>query len=627
VKSKSHVSTAWCVFVSVSILLPRAILAQAPQYTISTVAGNGTAGFSGDGGMATAAELFYPYKIALDSSGNLFIADQYNFRIRKVGTDGKISTVAGNGTFGFTGDGSAATSAEIFSPSGVAVDSAGDLYFTQTDTSGTTTYSALREVSGGNISTVVGGNSTTPLGSGYSGDGGPAVNAQLNTPLAVTLDGAGNLYITDTVNSAIREVTADGNINTIAGNGTAKYSGDNGPAGRASLNRPDGAAFDTAGNLYIADTHNYCVRVIKNGIISTFAGICGTLGFSGDNGPAAKALLNYPTDVAIDSSGNVYIADSNNYRIRMVTPSGTIYTIAGSTSPGSSGDGGPATSAQLMAPFGLAIGPNGVIYISDQASNVIRLLTPVLSAPSIDHAQSVSSCGAFHAAAAPGAWIEIYGSSLAPHARLWSVGDFNGATAPTSLDGTYATIAGQNAVLAYIGPGQVNAQVPLSTPVGAQQLIVTNKAGSSAAYAMTITATEAGLCQGLSFNGNTYVAAVVNGTSTYIYPSTANVAGVTSRPAQPGEILNLFGNGFGAVTPAPGQAQVVQNSNSLANKFTIAIGGINATIQYAGLAEQAIGLYQFNVMVPNIPDSDTVPVTFTLGGVAGTQTLFIAVHH
>jgi uncharacterized protein (TIGR03437 family) len=544
----------------------------------------------------------------VDSGGNLYIADQANNRIRKMTPGGNITTVAGNGTEGFTGDGGAATSAEINLPCGIAVDAAGDIIFSQTDANGTTA-SAIREVSGGNISTLAGGNSTTPLGPGYTGDGGLAVNAQVSNPLGIALDGAGNIYIADTLNNAIREIMTNGNIQTIS----------------AKFDRPEGVTVDAAGNIYVADTHDYCVRKIAtNGVITTVAGMCGTAGYSGDNGLATKATLNYPTGVAVDSVGDLYIVDSDNFRVRMVTTGGTIYTIAGNGDDSSGGDGGPATSAPLNFPFSIALGAEGVIYISDQQNNEIRMLTPVLSKPSIDHAETASGFGAFVGFAAPGSWIEIYGSNLAVDSRLWTTADFTGPNAPTTLDGTMVSIGGLPAIISYISPGQVNALVPMSVQPGQQAVVVSNSGGTSTAYSMTINSTEPGLCQ-TTINGVTYVTAVINGTDTYILPSSASLAGVTSQPAQPGQILNFFGTGFGPVTPAPTAGQAVTQLNKLMNSLQIQIGGVTATVMYAGLAPGAIGLYQFNVIVPNVPAGNQVPVTFTLNGVAGTQTLYTAV--
>jgi uncharacterized protein (TIGR03437 family) len=585
-----------------SVLLPLIGWAQPPQYNISLLAGNGTAGYLGDGGPATSSELSNPCGIALDSAGNIYIADQGNNRIRKISTPipgGNINTVAGDGTEGFTGDGSAATSAEINLPCGIAVDPAGDIIFSQTDAGGTTN-SAIREVSGGNITTLAGGNSTTPLGPGNIGDGGPAVDAEVSSPLGIALDSAGNIYIADTLNNAIREITTNGNIQTIS----------------SQFDRPEGLFVDPAGNIYVADTHDYCVRKIAtNGVITTVAGVCGgTPGFSGDNGPATQASLNYPTGVAVDGGGNIYIVDSHNFRIRMVTASGTIYTIAGNGQDSIGGDGGLALNAPLNFPFSIVLGAEGVIYISDQQNNEIRMLTPVLGKPSINGAESASQFGAFVGSAAPGSWIEIYGSNLAVDSRLWTGADFNGPTAPTKLDGTTVSVGGLPAVISYISPGQVNALVPMSVQPGQQGVVVSNGGGTSAAYSMTINSLEPGLCQ-TTTNGVEYVTAVVNGTYTYISPS---------QPAQPGQVLNFFGVGFGPVSPAPPAGQTVTQLNSLTNSLQIQIGGVTAQLDYQGLAPDALGLYQFNVVVPNVPAGNQA-VTFMLNGVAGTQTLYLTV--
>lgn len=270
---------------------------------LTLVAGNGTSGLSGDNGPAGNAQLNQPIGIAVDSAGNVYIADGLNSRIRKV-SNGVITTVAGGGSL--NEDNVLATEAQLSYPGGVAIDLAGNLYLTdQTN--------RVRRVSNGVITTVAGNG--TP---GFSGDGGPATSAQLYLPAGVALDSAGNLYIAERGNNRIRKVS-NGVITTIAGNGAAGYSGDNGPAVSASLSGPFGVAVDPAGSLYIADTGNNVIRKVSNGTITTIAGD-GMVGFAGDDGPAAGAQLNGPTSVAVDSRGRVYIADSNNNRIRLATP-------------------------------------------------------------------------------------------------------------------------------------------------------------------------------------------------------------------------------------------------------------------------------------------------------------------
>ena len=329
---------------------------------ITTVAGNGKPGYSGDGGPATSATLYYASSIATDSAGNLFIADSANLRIRRVAPDGTITTVAGNGLSGRPGDGGPATNAVLGVPDGVAVDSAGNFYIAEED------HMRIRKVTPDGTIITVAGNGTV----GYSGDGGPATQAQLGDPAAVAVDAAGNLYIADTDNSVIRKVTPGGTITTIAGRGGSGYSGDEGPATSALLNNPWGVAADPAGNLYIADTGNNRIRkVALDGTITTLAGN-GWLGYSGDGGPAVNAAFHYPYGVAVDTAGNVYVADSGNSAIRKIAPSGIITTVAGTGAYGYSGDGGPASSARLAQPNGVAVDGAGNLYIADTGNAVIR---------------------------------------------------------------------------------------------------------------------------------------------------------------------------------------------------------------------------------------------------------------
>jgi uncharacterized protein (TIGR03437 family) len=327
---------------------------------ITTVAGNGTQGFSGDNGPATSAQLYQPFGLAVDSAGNLYIADWGNNRIREV-SNGVITTVAGmaaNGTCCFLGDNGPATSAQINEPEDIAVDSAGNLYIADY------THHSVRKVAGGVITTVA-GNGTQ----GYGGDNGPATSAQLAGPYGIAVDSAGNLYIGDAPANRVREVTG-GVITTVAGDGLPGYSGDNGPAANAQLNYPYGVAADSAGNLYIADSDNYLIRKVANGVISTVAGN-GMCCFSGDNGPPTSAQLDYPLGIAVDSAGSLYAADSLNNRIRKVA-NGVITTAAGNGTQGFGGDNGPAPSAQLFDPAGAAVDSVGSLYIADTFNNRIR---------------------------------------------------------------------------------------------------------------------------------------------------------------------------------------------------------------------------------------------------------------
>jgi len=323
---------------------------------ITTFAGNGTAGYSGDGGPATSAQLNFPTGIATDTFGNLYIVDYQNNRIRKVTPGGVISTVVGNGTGGFSGDGGLATSAMIYQPEGVAADRNGNLYIADAGNN------RIRKVTPGGVISTFAGNGTA----GYSGDGGPAVSAQVSQPEGLVVDAAGNLYIADSENNRIRKVTPSGVISTVAGNGAVGFSGDGGPATAAQLSFPLSVALDTAGSLYIADTNNNRIRKVNTGgTIATVAGT-GTFGYSGDGGPATLAEIAQPEGVALDGAGNLYIADTFNNRVREVNSGGTIDTAAGN---------GISSSSQLSFPLGVAVDGAGNLYIADTHNNRIQEVT------------------------------------------------------------------------------------------------------------------------------------------------------------------------------------------------------------------------------------------------------------
>ncbi len=329
--------------------------------TITTVAGNGNQGFSGDGGPATQASLSDPEGVAVASDGSLFIADSGNTRIRRVGPDGIITTVAGNGS-GFSGDGGPATQATLRDPGGVAVASDGSVFIADTDNN------RIRRVGTDGIITTVAG--TGP--DRFSGDGGLATLAELDDVDRVAVSADGSFYIADSDNSRIRRVGPDGIITTVAGNGAFRFSGDGGLATLATLWNPQGVALGADGSLYIADTTNHRIRRVRpDGIITTVAGI-GTQGFSGDGGPATQASLRFPTGVAEGPDGSLYIADEDNDRIRRVGPDGIITTVAGNGTQGFRGDGGPATQAALFEPESVAVSPDGSLYIADSDNNRIR---------------------------------------------------------------------------------------------------------------------------------------------------------------------------------------------------------------------------------------------------------------
>ena len=309
----------------------------------------------------------------MDASGNLFISDYYNSSIRLVSKKtGIVTTYAGTGNADYSGDGGAATSANLSYPSGVAVDANDNVYVADT------TNGVIRLITGG--TSII----TTYAGTGnadYSGDGGAATSADLNIPYGVTLGSTGNLFIADTFNHRIRLVIkSTGIIRTYAGNGTAGYSGDGGVATLAGLYYPTGVAVDVNGNLYIADYYNNIVRLVtkSTGIITSYAGN-GNGGYSGDGGVATSAELYGPWGVTLDIGGNLFIADTFNGIIRLVTKSsGIIITYAGNGTLGYSGDGGAATLAGLSYPYDVAVDTSGNVFIADTSNQRIRLVSPAV---------------------------------------------------------------------------------------------------------------------------------------------------------------------------------------------------------------------------------------------------------
>jgi len=338
----------------------------AVTHIISTIAGNGIAGYSGDGGIAAAAELSQPIGIAIDSAGNLYISDSFNDAIRKVDANTHIiSTYAGNGRPGDSGDGGMATAASLNQPQGITLDAAGNLFIADSGNN------RVREVSARThlISAVAG----TGIG-GYSGDGRLATAAQLNSPEWLTLDSAGDLFVSDSSNNRIREVNVHtGVISTVAGNGIAGFQGDGAQATAAELNSPHGIAIDAAGNLLIADSLNHCIRKVQatTQVITTIAGN-GIGAFGGDGQTATNAELDRPDGIAIDRTGNLWIADSLNNRVREVNSSTqSIATVAGNGIIGYTGDGAAATDTKVIS-SGIAVDAAGNLFIADPYGNCIR---------------------------------------------------------------------------------------------------------------------------------------------------------------------------------------------------------------------------------------------------------------
>lgn len=343
---------------------PGARRALGASYTITTVAGDGESGFAGDGGPATKAKLTRPTAVAVDLRGNLYVADSGNHRVRKIATDGTITTFAGTGEPGFGGDGGPAARAQLNAPYGVSVDRHGQVFVADQRNH------RVRKITLAGIITTIAGNGTK----GFAGDGGQAVRAALDHPDATVSDNDGNLYIAEGGNNRVRKVDAGGTITTVAG-GAQGYSGDGGPAARAKLSVPGSLAIDPQGNLFIGDLANHAVRKVSpSGTITTVAGT-GDRGFNGDDIPAIRAQLNEPGGVAVCPDGSLLIADGGNFRVRRVDADGKITTIAGTGRKGHAGDGGPALQAELSILDILTVDDRGTVFVADYGNHRIRKLT------------------------------------------------------------------------------------------------------------------------------------------------------------------------------------------------------------------------------------------------------------
>ncbi len=447
--SSSEVVTAVAIATGYSLSAPTSaqyLIASSSTPYIYTVAGTEGGGFAGDGGPATFALLNRPTGIVEDSQGNLYIADQGNNVIRKVAAGtGIITTVAGTGIPGYSGDKGAATSAELNSPWGVALDSAGDLYIADSSNN------VVRRVAAGSgIITTVAGNGTA----GESGDNGPATSAEMSYPTGVLVDAAGDIYISDSSSGVVRKVAAaTGTITIYAGGGTGlPYNsiGDGGPATSATLEIPEGLALDSKGNLYIADSEDEVIREVNasTGNISTVAGSYNGFGdgaYYGDGGPATSAKLYEPMGVAVDGAGNLYIADWYNNVIREVTAStGIITTFAADNGfcYSEGGDGGPAADANLCLPTGVSLDGAGNLYVVEEGAARVRKVTPAMTPPTT-------------ATAAP--TFSVTGGSYAGPKTVTLADATPGAEIYLTLDGTTPSTGGAG----YRAPIDVNGSVTL----------------------------------------------------------------------------------------------------------------------------------------------------------------------
>ena len=601
------------------------VTAAAVVWTIDTIAGTGTSGSDGDDGAATAAQLFKPYGVATYGAGNLYIADSFNHRIRKVDAAGLISTVAGSGTFGFGGDSGPARQAQFALPFSVAADSLGNLYIADTFN-----HRIRRVDAATGIVATVAGNGT----SGFGGDDGPALQAQLARPYGVALDSSGNLYIADSDNDRIRKVDAAGLISTVAGNGTSGFGGDGRAAIQAQLDNPVGVATDSLGNLYIADGNNHRIRKVDAaGLISTAAGN-GTSGFSGDDSSALQAQLAQPYGVAADGAGNLYISDWGNQRIRRVdAATRLVATIAGNGTSGFGGDDGPGTAAQLASPRGLAVDVSGNLYIADTLNNRIRRLTSSGGMPRISPGGIILGAGRpVVDRISPNAIVSVFGHDLSPPGSRKLTLDPAGLIA-ANLASTCLEIGGKRAPLFFVSPTQINAQVPhdLTVTAGQTTAVVVRGCGttserrSAAATVAVGTVSPAFFNEGDDLDGRNPIIALHGGGLGLVG---SPQLGPAFTPAEPGELVTLFGTGFGATDPALEAGRIPGSAAKLVHTASFTVGGLAVPpedVVYAGVAPTFAGLYQFAVRLPRgLPDGDATVIA-TVNGVSTPQGPFLSV--
>jgi uncharacterized protein (TIGR03437 family) len=579
---------------------------------ITTLAGT-TRGYSGDDGPAVNAQLALAnvqnecdpnryeqtVHLSLDSAGNIYFADSNNQRIRRITPQGTISTVVGSGNrttrngncepIGAVGDGSDAHAALLYNPADVLAAPNGNFVIADQQDN------RIRLVtSAGAISTIAGNGSHNLYVPGI-----PATASPMDWPSAALQDSSGVTYFAEMHSNRVGKIGLDQRFSTVAGTGFPGYNGDRIQATSAQLKKPSGLALDSSGNLYIADQANHRIRKVSNGIITTIAGT-GQPDFSGDNGPAEAATLNTPMDVKVDSRGNVYIADMLNQRVRRIDSNGTITTVAGTGQVGRGPDGVPATSSDLNFPAGLALDSNDDLYIVDWQNYLIRKVS--FASKPVVNAGGIVNGASFVSPTAPGSLFSIFGSNL-------TVSTATAATAPWAgkLEDVSVKVNGVNIPLNFVSPHQINAQLPFETTAGDATLSVTNSAGAGDPVTFKVAPAAVGIFN-IAFNQDGSLNSV-------------------SNPESRGRVVVLYLTGQGPVNPpvptsqaAPGDVLSVATLPKSAT-----IGGVDASIQFLGLAPGFIGLAQANIAIPaGSPIGDAVPLIINVGG-QPSNTVFISV--
>jgi uncharacterized protein (TIGR03437 family) len=527
-----------------------------PDGLITTVAGDGTVGTAGDGGPAVAAQLWWPEDIAVDGAGNLLIADKLANRVRKVSPSGIITTLAGTGVDGSTGDGGPATSAQLREPASLAVDGLGNVFILESAFPNVA-YPRIRKVTpGGTITTVAGG-----VSGAFEGDRSLAATAYVDSPRGVAVDQSGSVYISDSGTNTVRRVTRDGLITTVAGNGVIGYSGDGGPATSAALNRPWGLAIDNVGNLLIADMGNGLIRKVSSqGLITTVAG--GGNNISGDGVPATSVDLN-PLAIAADNAGNIFIGDFHT--VRKVSVSGIVTTVAGTEAPGGSlGDGGPATFANIGFAAGLAVDRAGNIFVADMTNNRIRKISTdgIITTVAGNGTEASSGDGGPATSASVG---YPRGVAVDESGTLFIMDSDYCRVRRVSTDGVIDTIAGTGCS-GYSGDG--------------------GPATSASFNEITSVAADAtGSIYVVDWNGAVRVLSPT--TASGMVGAVADAASERVASASPGKILVIYGAGLGPAQPIQAQATGGKFMTELGGT-SVLVNGIPAPILYTSSTQVAV---------------------------------------
>jgi len=562
----------------------------AQQYTINTVAGTGSAGWSGDLGPALSAQFNTPTRVALDSSGNIYLTDLGNSSIREVFTNGTVNSVTGNGSPGFSGDGGSGIGAQLASPHDIAIDSSNNLYIADTGNA------RIRIVSHGTINTFAG--STHGVEGGSLGDGGPATKAQLITPTGVAVDKSGNVYIADIGNATVRKVSPNGTITTFAGTGFLSFGafqGEGGPATQALLGMPYSLTVDSAGNLYIVDIGlSRLFRIGADGLIHT-------------------VVANFPAqNCAVDAAGNIYVADYSENIVQKILANGTELWIGGDGVSGYAGDGGPGTIASMGEPYGVTVDPSGNVIVAEGQSAVIRKLSPVpFSIGAISNAATIqpfvapaSGVGDATVPISAGEIVTLFGTGLGPGSLTVNTPGANGYFG-TQVAGTTVSIGGTLAPIIYASSSFVSAIVPYEINGLTSASVFVNYQGQKS---VAITVPVAPSAPGI-FTAN------ASGTGPALAVALNGVLNSASNPAKVGDFLIFYETGEGQTSPAGVDGKpATAPYPAPVQTVTATVNGLSAVVNYAAGAPGFVaGVMQVNLQVPTGVLPGTAEVKVTVG--------------